>query len=54
MVKIEKNDQKINPFGGINFVINEIKKAGVVEYVDNQLGNRAAQAEYSTFHRIKW
>ncbi len=47
MVKIEKNNQKINPFGGINFVINEIKQAGILECIDNELGNRAAQAEYS-------
>ena len=47
MIKIEKNDQKINPFGGVNFVINEIKNVGVLKCVDNQLGARAPQAEFS-------
>lgn len=47
MTKIEKSKQKINPFGGINFVISEIKKSGILELVDNQLGKRASQAKYS-------
>ena len=47
MAKIEKSKQKINPFGGINFVISEIKKSGILELVDNQLGKRASQAKYS-------
>ena len=47
MIKVEKNSQKINPFGGINFVIDEIKQAGIAKLIDNQLGKRPAQAKYS-------
>jgi hypothetical protein len=46
-MKIEKNNQIINPFGGINFVVDIIKSAGVSELIDNQLGERAKQAQYS-------
>lgn len=46
-MKVEKNNQKINPFWGINFVIEAIKQAGVSELIDNQLGTRTAQAKYS-------
>ncbi len=46
-MKVEKNNQKITPFGGINFVVNEIRRSGVLELIDNQLGKRANQAEYS-------
>jgi len=46
-MKIEKSNQIINPFGGINFVIDEIKKSGILDLVDNQLGKRANQAEYT-------
>ncbi len=47
MTKIEISNQKINPFGGINFVISEIKKTGILELIDNQLGKRSPQAKYS-------
>lgn len=46
-MKIEKNNQIINPFGGINFVFDTIKKEGLLELIDNQLGERAKQAQYS-------
>jgi len=46
-MKVEKNNQKINPFGGINFVNDEIKRSGILELIDNQLGKRAPQAHYS-------
>lgn len=46
-MKIEKNNQIINPFGGINFVVDTIKKEGILELIDNQLGKRAKQAQYS-------
>jgi len=46
-MKLEKNNQIINPFGGINFVVDAIKKAGICEIIDNQLGERAKQAQYS-------
>jgi len=52
-MKIEKNNQKINPFGGINFVINEINKSGVPELIDNQLGERGKRTEFSYSDLIK-
>lgn len=53
MTKIEKSNQKINPFGGINFVINEIDNIGLSVIIDNQLGTRPAQAQYSYSDLIK-
>lgn len=47
MAKVQKSNQIINPFGGINFVIKAIKKSGLTKLIDNQLGSRSAQAEYS-------
>lgn len=46
-MKIEKNKQIINPFGGINFVFESIKQSGVLDVIDNQLGARPKQAKYS-------
>jgi hypothetical protein len=46
-MKILKDKQLINPFGGINFVINDIKNSGIMQLIDNKLGKRPAQAEYS-------
>jgi len=46
-MKVEKSNQIINPFGGINFVIDEIKRSGIIQLIDNQLGKRPAQATYS-------
>jgi len=46
-MKIQKNNQIINPFGGINFVVEKIKQSGVLQLIDNKLGSRPAQAEYS-------
>lgn len=46
-MKVEKNSQIINPFGGINFVIESIKQSGITDIIDNQLGIRPKQAAYS-------
>jgi len=46
-MKIEKSFQKINPFGGINFVIDAIRKSGLLQLFDNELGKRPPQSEYS-------
>ncbi len=46
-VKLQISNQKINPFGGINFIISEIKKKKIDELIDNQLGIRPKQAKYS-------
>ena len=46
-MKIEKNNQEINPFGGINFVVESIKSSGLLDLIDSQLGSRPNQAKYS-------
>ncbi len=46
-MKIEKNSQEINPFGGINFVVESIKESGTLDIIDSQLGSRPSQAKYS-------
>lgn len=47
MIKVEKSKQIIKPFGGINFVIDDINTKGIAKLIDNQLGIRVPQAEYS-------
>ena len=34
-MKVRKNKQIINPFGGINFVVDAIKSEGILELIDN-------------------
>ena len=46
-MKVEKNSQIINPFGGINFIVEAIKQSGSLDVIDNQLGERPSQATYS-------
>jgi hypothetical protein len=45
--------EKINPFGGINFVHKVLDNKGVYKLIDETLGNRAVQAEYSYSDIIK-
>jgi hypothetical protein len=45
--KLQISNRKINPFGGINFVISEMKKKKMDELIDKQLGKRPKQAQYS-------
>ncbi len=47
MIKVEKSDNIIKPFGGINFVIDDMKAKGLDKLIDTQLGDRAVQAQYS-------
>jgi len=46
-IKIEKSKKIINPFGGINFVIEKLKSAGIPHIIDNLLGKRPLQSRYS-------
>ena len=46
-IKIEKSKKNINPFGGINFVIDKLKKQGLPQLIDEILGKRPPQATYS-------
>lgn len=43
-MKVQKSTQNINSFGGLNFILNEIQKAGLPQLIDNELGKRAKQA----------
>lgn len=46
-MKVQYSSEKINPFGGINFVNKTIENTGVFQIIDKTLGSRASQAEYS-------
>ncbi len=46
-MKIIKSPRKINPMGGINFVILELKKMRVPGFIDKYFGERVKQAKYS-------
>jgi hypothetical protein len=46
-MKITNSFEKINPFGGINFVNRTLENTGVFQLIDSELGKRPAQAEYS-------
>ena len=46
-MKIEQSAQNLNPFGGINFVVNTLRKNHIDEFIDTELGKRAPQAVYS-------
>ncbi|MFY0483779.1 IS1380 family transposase [Flavobacterium sp. PLA-1-15] len=41
------SEKKINPFGGINFVINELKRKKISDLIDDKLGLRPKQSTYS-------
>lgn len=45
--KITNSNKKINPFGGIFFVINDLKNKGIAKLIDSHLGRRVKQARYS-------
>ncbi len=51
-VKVQVSDRKINPFGGINFVIWEMEKMKIDELIDKRLGKRPKQAKYSYYDVI--
>lgn len=47
MLKVRKTDRKITPFGGINFVIDELEQAGIPSLIDNALPKRHGRSQYS-------
>lgn len=47
ITKVIKKNEKVCPFGGIYFVMNEIKKKGLSKLIDSSLGERVKQARYS-------
>lgn len=47
ITKVINSSKKINPFGGIFFVINDLKNKGIAKLIDSHLGKRVKQAKYS-------
>jgi len=47
ITKIINSAKKINPFGGLFFVINDLKNKGLAKLIDYHLGKRVKQARYS-------
>ncbi len=47
ITKVTNSTKKVNPFGGIFFVINDLKNKGLSKLIDSQLGKRVKQARYS-------
>lgn len=45
--KITYSKKKTTPFGGLFFVINDLKNKGLSKLIDSQLGKRVKQARYS-------
>jgi hypothetical protein len=47
ITKLQISDRKINPFGGINFIISAMREKKIDELIDKHLGKRPKQANYS-------
>lgn len=47
LTKIINSVKKITPFGGLFFVINDLKNKGLAKLIDTHLGKRVKQAKYS-------
>jgi len=47
ITNLQISDRKINPFGGINFIISAMREKKINELIDKQLGKRPKQANYS-------
>ncbi len=45
--KVTNSNKKVTPFGGLFFVINDLKKKGLAKIIDSHLGKRVKQAKYS-------
>lgn len=52
-MKITTSSEKINSFGGLNFVSNEFDSLGIPQLIGNQLGSRGNLAEFSFADVIK-
>lgn len=46
-MKVQQSTQLINPFGGIQFVIKQIKEQAIDTFIDEQLGSRGTEKQYS-------
>ncbi len=47
ITKITNSSRRITPFGGLFFVINDLRKRGLSKMIDLCLGRRVTQAKYS-------
>jgi hypothetical protein len=47
ITNLQISDRKINPYGGINFIISAMREKKINELIDNHLGKRPKQAQYS-------
>lgn len=47
MLKVRTSDKKITPWGGINFVIEEVERMGVPSLIDSLLPKRRSNATYT-------
>ena len=46
-MKVQQSTQLINPFGGIQFVLKQVKDAGIDKFINEQLGSRGNAKIYS-------
>jgi len=46
-MKVQQSSQLINPFGGIQFVLKQIKAGGIDTFINEQLGSRGQEKTYS-------
>jgi hypothetical protein len=46
-VKVQQSTHLINPFGGIQFVLEQLKDAGIHRFINEQLGSRGEAKTYS-------
>jgi hypothetical protein len=47
ITNLQISNRKINPFGGINFIISAMREKKIDELIDKQLGKRPKQAQFS-------
>ena len=46
-MKVEQQKGNVNPFGGLNFIIQHLYQAGIPQLIDSQLGKRKGYYQYS-------
>jgi len=47
-MKVQQSTELISPFGGIQFVLKQLKDAGIDKFINDQLGSRGEAKIYST------
>jgi len=46
-MKVQQSHKLINPFGGIQFVLKQIKEHGIDTFIDAHFGSRGPLKQYS-------